>query len=160
MTADTVRPPAAASVPPAGRRRHASVVLTGALIGDTPSKPFGGGEEIAFSPDGRTLYFTLREAGRIEATSTNLDIFAVPSDGSAADYVSRDYLGGFGRGIGRIEEELDRLLETETERLERVARYEPILLKAVNEVKRLSGVADLGVAQVAQVLGLRTSAER
>ena len=57
--------------------------LTGALVGDTPSKPFGGGEEIAFSPDGRTVYFALREAGRIEAKSTNLDIFSAPSDGSA-----------------------------------------------------------------------------
>ena len=37
--------------------------LTGSLVGDTPSKPFGGGEEIAFSPDGRTVYFALREAG-------------------------------------------------------------------------------------------------
>jgi dipeptidyl aminopeptidase/acylaminoacyl peptidase len=61
----------------------AGVPLTGKLVGDTPSKPFGGGEEIAFSPDGRTVYFALREAGRIEPKSTNLDIFAVPSDGSA-----------------------------------------------------------------------------
>ena len=58
--------------------------LTKGLEGDTPSKPFGGGEEIAFSRDGRTVYFALREAGRIEATSTNLDIFAAPSDGSAS----------------------------------------------------------------------------
>jgi dipeptidyl aminopeptidase/acylaminoacyl peptidase len=58
--------------------------LTGALVGDTPSKPFGGGEELSFSADGRTLYFTLREAGRIEASSTNLDIFAVPTDAGAA----------------------------------------------------------------------------
>jgi dipeptidyl aminopeptidase/acylaminoacyl peptidase len=57
--------------------------LTGNLVGDTPSKPFGGGEEIAFSPDGRTVYFALREAGRIEPLSTNLDIFAAPADGSA-----------------------------------------------------------------------------
>ena len=41
----------------------------------------GGGEEIAFSPDGKTVYFALREAGRIEAKSTNLDIFASPADG-------------------------------------------------------------------------------
>lgn len=54
------------------------------LIGDTPAKPFGGGEEITFAPDGRMLYFALREAGRIEPTSTNLDIFAAPADGSAA----------------------------------------------------------------------------
>ncbi|MFL6729339.1 MAG: prolyl oligopeptidase family serine peptidase, partial [Sphingomicrobium sp.] len=53
------------------------------LVGDSPSKPFGGPEELAWSPDGRTLYFALREAGRIEALSTNLDIFAVPSDASA-----------------------------------------------------------------------------
>ncbi|MFL6755299.1 MAG: prolyl oligopeptidase family serine peptidase [Sphingomicrobium sp.] len=59
------------------------VPLTGALVGDTPSKPMGGAEEIAFSPDGRTVFFALREAGRIEAKSTNLDIFQVPSDGSA-----------------------------------------------------------------------------
>jgi dipeptidyl aminopeptidase/acylaminoacyl peptidase len=56
--------------------------VTGALVGDTPSKPFGGGEEIAISPDGRMVYFALREAGRIESTSTNLDIFAAPADGS------------------------------------------------------------------------------
>ena len=62
-----------------GKLTGAGVRLTGALVGDTPSKPFGGGEEIAFSPDGRTVYFALREAGRIEATSTNLDIFAAPS---------------------------------------------------------------------------------
>ena len=60
------------------------VALTGSLVGDAPSKPFGGGEEIAFSPDGGTVYFALREAGRIEPLSTNLDIFQVPSDGSAA----------------------------------------------------------------------------
>ena len=59
------------------------VAITGGLIGDTPSKPFGGGEEVSWSPDGRTVYFALREAGRIESTSTNLDIFAAPADGSA-----------------------------------------------------------------------------
>ncbi|HEY7005818.1 MAG TPA: S9 family peptidase, partial [Sphingomicrobium sp.] len=57
--------------------------ITGQLVGDTPSKPFGGGEEIAISADGRTVYFTLREAGRTEELSTNLDIFQAPSDGSA-----------------------------------------------------------------------------
>ncbi len=57
--------------------------VTGALVGDTPSKPFGGGEEIAVSADGRTVYFALREAGRIEPTSTNLDIFMARADGSA-----------------------------------------------------------------------------
>ena len=66
-----------------GKLIGAGVPVTGNLVGDTPSKPFGGGEEIAFSSDGRTVYFSLREAGRDEALSTNLDIFAAPSDGSA-----------------------------------------------------------------------------
>src|SRR5205823_9311436 len=66
-----------------GKLVGTGVPLSGSLVGDTPSKPFGGGEEIAFSPDGRTVYFALREAGRTEELSTNLDIFAAPSDGSA-----------------------------------------------------------------------------
>ena len=66
-----------------GKVTGAGVPVTAALVGDTPSKPFGGGEEIDISPDGKTIYFALREAGRIEATSTNLDIFSVPADGSA-----------------------------------------------------------------------------
>ncbi|HEV2594365.1 MAG TPA: S9 family peptidase [Sphingomicrobium sp.] len=60
------------------------VPLNGRLVGDAPTKPFGGSEDVAFSPDGTMLYFVLREAGRLEPKSTNLDIFAVPSDGSAA----------------------------------------------------------------------------
>ena len=57
--------------------------VTGTLVGDTPSKPFGGAEEIDLSGDGKTVYFALREAGRIEPKSTNLDIFMAPADGSA-----------------------------------------------------------------------------
>jgi dipeptidyl aminopeptidase/acylaminoacyl peptidase len=66
-----------------GKLSGAGVPIEGNLVGDTPSKPFGGGEEIALSADGRTVYFTLREAGRTEELSTNLDIFQAPSDGSA-----------------------------------------------------------------------------
>ncbi|MEG3086057.1 S9 family peptidase [Sphingomonas sp. PB4P5] len=60
------------------------VAIEGALVGDAPSKPYGGGEEVDWSRDGKTVYFALREAGRIEPLSTNLDIFAVPADGSTA----------------------------------------------------------------------------
>lgn len=60
------------------------VAIEGGLIGDTPSKPSGGGEEVAWSADGKTIFFALREAGRIESLSTNLDVFAAPADGSAA----------------------------------------------------------------------------
>jgi dipeptidyl aminopeptidase/acylaminoacyl peptidase len=70
-------PVAAGKLQGEGRR------ITGQLVGDTPSKPFGGGEEVAVSPDGRTVYFALREAGRTEELSTNLDIFQAPTDGSA-----------------------------------------------------------------------------
>lgn len=67
-----------------GRAAGNGVAVEGGLVGDTPSKPFGGVEEVSWSADGKTLYFALREAGRIEALSTNLDIFATPADGSAA----------------------------------------------------------------------------
>jgi dipeptidyl aminopeptidase/acylaminoacyl peptidase len=59
------------------------VAIEGPLVGDTPSKPFGGPEEISWSADGKTVFFALREAGRIEPLSTNLDIFSAPADGSA-----------------------------------------------------------------------------
>jgi dipeptidyl aminopeptidase/acylaminoacyl peptidase len=67
-----------------GRLSGGGARLTTGLEGDTPSKPMGGGEEIAFSRDGRTVFFALREAGRTEELSTNLDIFAAPSDGTSA----------------------------------------------------------------------------
>jgi dipeptidyl aminopeptidase/acylaminoacyl peptidase len=61
-----------------------AVSVMGGLVGDSPSKPFGGGEEIAWSKDGKAVFFALREAGRIEPLSTNIDLFAAPADGSAA----------------------------------------------------------------------------
>ena len=67
----------------AGKATGYGVPLAPALVGDAPGKPFGDETELAWAPDGRTVYFTLREAGRIEPLSTNLDIFAVPADGSA-----------------------------------------------------------------------------
>src|SRR6202012_5967128 len=66
-----------------GRPQARGIPVAPQLVGDSPTKPFGGPEELAWSPDGRTLYFTLREAGRHEPNSTNLDIYAVPADGSA-----------------------------------------------------------------------------
>src|SRR5678816_636260 len=40
-----------------GKLAGKGLPLTAILVGDTPSKPFGGAEEIAFSPDGRTVFF-------------------------------------------------------------------------------------------------------
>ena len=53
----------------------------GALTGDAPTKPFGGGEEIAWAPDGSAVYFTARKAGKDEPDSTNLDIWQARLDG-------------------------------------------------------------------------------
>jgi len=53
------------------------------LTADTPTMPFGGGEELAFAPDGKTLYFTARKSGAAEPTSTNLDIYAADLTGAA-----------------------------------------------------------------------------
>ena len=49
---------------------------------DTPTKPFGGTEEYAFTPDGKGIVFTTKNAGREEAWSTNYDLFFAPIDGS------------------------------------------------------------------------------
>jgi dipeptidyl aminopeptidase/acylaminoacyl peptidase len=60
------------------------VLLSRGIDGDVPSKPFGGEDEFTFSPDGKTVYFDVRIAGKSEPWSTNFDIYSVPSDGSAA----------------------------------------------------------------------------
>ncbi|WP_371811025.1 prolyl oligopeptidase family serine peptidase [Caulobacter sp. S45] len=60
-----------------------AVPLMAHFDGDTPSKPFGGDEDFALSPDGRTVFFSARTAGRTEPWSTNFDIWRAPVDGSA-----------------------------------------------------------------------------
>jgi len=50
---------------------------------DAPSKPFGGAEEFTFTPDGRGVVFTARDAGREEPWSTNFDLYVAPTDASA-----------------------------------------------------------------------------
>jgi len=61
----------------------APTLLTQGIDGDVPSKPFGGDEEIAFTPDGRSVIFSARIAGQTEPWSTNFDLYKVPVDGSA-----------------------------------------------------------------------------
>lgn len=56
--------------------------LDGDLVGDSPSKPFGGGEEITWVPGEDGLFFALRTADRNEPTSTNLDLYAAKADGT------------------------------------------------------------------------------
>ena len=50
---------------------------------DTPSPPFGGFEETAFSPDSKFVVFSARNVGHREAWSTNFDLYQVPVDGSS-----------------------------------------------------------------------------
>ena len=74
-----------------GRRRHifswlprekeARDLMAG-VDADCPSKPWGGMEEVAFSPDGRDLVYTARVAGREEAWSVDFNLYRVPLDGS------------------------------------------------------------------------------
>ncbi|WP_426212251.1 LpqB family beta-propeller domain-containing protein [Massilia sp. TWP1-3-3] len=68
----------------AGRIKGAPVSLSGALDGDVPSKPFGDRDEYRFSPDGKSVIFSVRIAGKTEAWSTNFDLFQVPAEGGAA----------------------------------------------------------------------------
>jgi dipeptidyl aminopeptidase/acylaminoacyl peptidase len=58
--------------------------LMPAMDADCPTKPFGGSEDYTVSPDGTTVVFSARDAGREEAWSTNFDLWTVPLDGSAA----------------------------------------------------------------------------
>jgi dipeptidyl aminopeptidase/acylaminoacyl peptidase len=76
-----------------GRRSHLFVMpVTGKgepvdmmpkMDADTPSKPFGSSNEFAFTPDGRELVFTARDAGRREPWTTNFDLYRVPIDASS-----------------------------------------------------------------------------
>jgi acylaminoacyl-peptidase len=59
-----------------------AVSLMSDFDGDSPSKPFGGDDDFAISPDGRSVVFSARLAGRTEAWSTNFDLYAAPLDGS------------------------------------------------------------------------------
>jgi dipeptidyl aminopeptidase/acylaminoacyl peptidase len=74
-----------------GRRSHLFVmpavggeavnVMRG-MDADTPSKPFGGPEEIIFTPDGQSIIFSARDVGREEPWSTDFDLYQAPVDGS------------------------------------------------------------------------------
>ena len=55
----------------------------GTLTGDTPTKPMGGTEELAWAADSSGIYFVARQADRTEPLSTNTDLWHSPLDGSA-----------------------------------------------------------------------------
>ena len=54
------------------------------LVADVPSKPFGGVEEYAFTPDGNGVIFSARMGSADEPWSTNFDLYVAPLDGAQA----------------------------------------------------------------------------
>ena len=58
-----------------GKLGTLGTAMDGDLVGDAPSKPFGGGDEISWSADSSAVLFALRHADANEAKSTNLDIY-------------------------------------------------------------------------------------
>ena len=72
-----------ADIPASGGAITEPRLLSRGIDGDVPSKPFGDDSEYTFAPDGRTVYFGARIAGKSEPWSTNFDIYSVPADGSA-----------------------------------------------------------------------------
>jgi dipeptidyl aminopeptidase/acylaminoacyl peptidase len=73
-----------------GTRSHLFVVgsdgsgladLTRGTRYDVPPPPFGGSEGYNFSPDGREVAYTAKDAGREEAWSTDVNVYTVPAGG-------------------------------------------------------------------------------
>ncbi len=61
-----------------------ATLLSGDIHGDIPSKPFGDLGDFAWSPDGKQVAMSVRQANREEPWSTNFDIWLVNADGSGA----------------------------------------------------------------------------
>jgi dipeptidyl aminopeptidase/acylaminoacyl peptidase len=74
----------------AGSAQGAPVKLTGGLDGDVPSKPFGGREDFAVSPDGQQVAFSIRAVPVGEPWSTNFDIYIVEASGGTPRNLTAD----------------------------------------------------------------------
>jgi len=58
-------------------------LLSGALDGDIPAKPFGDAGDYTWSPDGGHIVASVRIAGNSEPWSTNFDLYRLMLDGAA-----------------------------------------------------------------------------
>ena len=58
-----------------GHATGTPVWVTKGFDGDTPSKPFGDESEFTFAPDGQSVVFSARLAGKSEPWSTNFDLW-------------------------------------------------------------------------------------
>ncbi|HEY5781496.1 MAG TPA: S9 family peptidase [Lysobacter sp.] len=72
-----------ATLPTDGKATNAATLVSGDVLGDVPSRPFGDSAEYTWSPDGQSLVFSARLADAKEPTSTNFDLYQVSADGSA-----------------------------------------------------------------------------
>ncbi|HEY5802309.1 MAG TPA: S9 family peptidase, partial [Lysobacter sp.] len=61
-----------------------ATLVSGDVIGDVPSRPFGDSGEYTWAPDGQSLVFSARIADAKEPTSTNFDLYQVSADGTGA----------------------------------------------------------------------------
>lgn len=59
-----------------------ATLVSGGLVSDIPSRPFGDLSDLAWSPDGRQLAMSVRPGDRTQPWSTNFDIWLVNADGS------------------------------------------------------------------------------
>lgn len=61
---------------------------------DTPLKPFGGSEQIAWSPDSKELAYTCKKLAGIDfVEQTNSDIYLIPAAGGAAKNITEGMMG-------------------------------------------------------------------
>jgi dipeptidyl aminopeptidase/acylaminoacyl peptidase len=67
--------------------------MDGNLVGDAPSKPFGGGDEVSWNADSSAVLFALRAADANEAKSTNLDIYRSSLSAGEVTNLTKDNLG-------------------------------------------------------------------
>ncbi|WP_343698499.1 S9 family peptidase [Caulobacter sp.] len=67
---------------PDGVATGQAIDLMKGFDGDTPTKPYGGDDDFTISPDGKTLTFSAKVAGKDEAWTTNYDVWSVALDGS------------------------------------------------------------------------------
>ena len=73
-----------------GQASGPPVSISGSLDGDVPGRPFGDETDYTFSPDGRTLVYSIRVAGRAEAWSTNFDLYETPATGGVPVNLTAD----------------------------------------------------------------------
>ncbi|HET7457633.1 MAG TPA: hypothetical protein VFJ74_08250, partial [Gemmatimonadaceae bacterium] len=80
-----------------GQRSHLFVVspdggavrdVTDGAAYDVPPGPFGGSEGYAFSPDGKELAYSAKDAGREDAWSTDVNLYTVPVAGGAPTVIT------------------------------------------------------------------------